>query len=88
MADVSNNDLMVTLLAIKQDIGELKGDLRGHAQAFAAHLEDDKGMASSLKQLELTSARQKGAIRVLTTIGTALGASIGYMIERIAFGHR
>jgi hypothetical protein len=87
MADVSNNDLMVTLLAIKQDIGELQGDLRGHATAFAEHLKSDAVLTESVRELELAAAKQRGFIRAIGLVGSGLGAAVGYLLEKLMLGH-
>jgi hypothetical protein len=65
------------LMAIQKDIGELKGTMSGFTGSFSKHVEDDKVLASNVKAVELTMARQTGAMRVLTAVGTLVGSVIG-----------
>jgi hypothetical protein len=61
------------------------------ASSLQQHVADDKEVAKALfgriETLQLSHARQKGALTVLGTVGSMLGAGVGYLIERWTVGH-
>ena len=61
------------------------------AGSLVQHVADDKVVAKALFErievLQLSHAKQKGALTVLGTVGSMLGAGIGYLIERWTIGH-
>jgi hypothetical protein len=61
------------------------------ATSLTQHVADDKEVAKALfgriEILQLSHAKQKGALTVLGTVGSMLGAGVGYLIERWTVGH-
>lgn len=91
MADVSNSDLMGVLLEIKSQTGEMKANIASTAEALKQHVADDKEMAKALfsriETLQFGQAKQRGFLSALAMVGGVLGAGVGYVIDRITFGH-
>lgn len=77
MSEISNGDLMTTLLEIKGDIGGLKAT----AATMAALLEKHD---TRITGLEAGANRQKGAAKVVLMAGTALGTIGGIIAALIA----
>lgn len=78
--DISNGDLMQVLLDIKGDVGALKG-------SSAMQLDGLKNHSERIGALEASNAKQKGFLTALTSVGSVMGAGVGYLIERVTFGH-
>jgi len=89
MSEISNADIYNVLLDLKGTMGELKGTMSGHAKALADHVAADALMAKDIQSLQISSARQRGVLAALTTIGTVLGAGAGYAIDLLTMrgGH-
>lgn len=58
---------------------------------LAQHVADDKTIQHALfervEALQASANRQKGVMSTLAAVGTALGAGLGWLIERITLGH-
>lgn len=87
MGDVSNSDLMNVLLDVKERTGAMQAHIETTATILKDHIEDDKQMLLSIQTLQLGAARQKGFLTALTSVGSLLGAGLGYLIERVTIGH-
>ncbi len=75
MSEVSNDELLRTLLAIRGDIGKIDGKLESHITAFAAHVQDDKALTLRVGALQLSEARAIGLARGKATVwGLIAGA--------------
>lgn len=87
---VSNEQLYGVLLDIKGDIGRVQAAAESNADKIKEHIEADTRRFTSLYddlgELKTSHARQRGFIGGLTAAGTALGAAIGYLIEKMTFG--
>lgn len=70
MNDVTNADLYGVLLGIKEDIGGLK-------KSAEMQLEGLKNHGTRISSLEEGAAKQKGAAKVWTLVGSAVGAALG-----------
>ncbi len=71
MSEPTHNDLMLTtLLSIKQDIGELRSDVKNFGVSLTTHIEDDKKLTKSISKIDDAQKRIKwiavGAASVLT----------------------
>ena len=79
------------LLEISRSLGRIEQKIDNNAAALTQHAADDKVVSKALfdriETLQLSAAKQKGALTVLGTVGSMLGAGIGYLIERIVRGH-
>lgn len=91
MPDVSNSDLMQVLLDIKQQTGAMQANIASTAETLKQHVSDDKEVAKALfhriEELQFSAAKQRGFISALAMFGSLLGAGVGYIIDRITFGH-
>lgn len=85
MSEVSNSDLMGVLLDIKQDMGETKQKIISTAELLANHIGVDTVVQGQLRTdistLQLGAARQKGFLAAIGTVGTVLGAGLGYLVD-------
>lgn len=79
--------LVQMLGEIQKCLGSIDGKLDAHMEAFSKHIEDDRAMASNIKQLEMQASRQRGAMTALGAVATILGSAAGYLIEKFTFGH-
>lgn len=70
MTDPTNADLYGVLLGIKEDLGGLKTSSGLQLQALQNH-------NGRIGVLEAGAARQKGAAKVWTLVGSGLGAAVG-----------
>lgn len=68
--EVSNADIYGALMGIKEDIGGLKANATLQLEGLKSH-------ATRITALEDGAARQKGAAKVWTMVGSAVGAAIG-----------
>lgn len=68
--DVSNADIYGVLLGIKEDIGGLKATSELQLKGLQNH-------GTRLGVLEDGAAKQKGAAKVWTLVGTAVGSAVG-----------
>ncbi len=72
-------------------LGRIEQKIDSAAGSLVQHVADDKVVAKALFErievLQLSHAKQKGALTVLGTVGSMLGAGVGYLIERWTLGH-
>ena len=87
MSEVTNSDLMSVLLDIKGQTGEMKAHIATTAEALQRHIDDDKVLGTAIQTLQLGAARQRGFLTALTSVGSVLGAGVGYLVERVMFGN-
>jgi hypothetical protein len=93
------SDEIVSLLCeLREGQGRIEAKVDGTMKWMEQHAKDDKEMAASIrtleisplagqvKALELSQARQKGAMRVLAGVGSLLGAGIGYAVDLFTRG--
>jgi Protein of unknown function (DUF1515) len=76
------------LIKMSESLGRIEQKVDGTLMWMTKHVADDKVMADDIKALQLVHARQSGALKVWGIVGSALGAGLGYVIERITLGHR
>ena len=85
MSEVSNSDLMGVLLSVREDLGSIKANVASGAVLLANHIGVDTVVQSQLRTdistLQLGAARQKGFLAAIGTVGTLLGAGLGYIIS-------
>jgi len=76
---------------IREMLGRIDSKLDGLATTVTAHAAHDetvqKALFERVEALQLSHAKQKGAIAMLGTVGSMLGAGVGYLIERWTIGH-
>lgn len=82
-----DTDLAKALGDIQHSLGNIEGQLGSHIAAFQQHVKDDAAMAADLKTLEIAYARQRGFAKAVTLVGTTVGATVGWLIERFGLGH-
>lgn len=85
MSEVSNSDLMGVLLSVREDLGGIKANVASTSALLASHIGVDTVVQAQLRTdvstLQLGAARQRGFLAAIGTIGTVLGAGVGYMID-------
>lgn len=82
-----DTQLAQSLSDIQRSLGNIEGKLDSHLQAFQKHVESDKEMANDIKTLQLTAARQRGFVRAMALVGTALGSSLGWLVSHVLLKH-
>lgn len=91
MSEVSNGDLMTVLLQVSRDMGETKAQIASTTALLANHIGVDTVVQNALRSdvttLQLGQARQRGFIAAVCSVGTVLGAGIGYVIDVVARHH-
>ena len=74
-----------------KSLGRIEQKIDSHIDTVANHVEHDekvqKYLFDKLDVLEASHNKQKGAIKIICTVGSAVGAGIGYVAEKIFFGH-
>ena len=79
------------LLEMSRAIGRIEQKIDSHIDTVANHVAHDekvqKYLFDKLDVLEASHNKQKGAIKIICTVGSAVGAGIGYIAEKIFFGH-
>jgi hypothetical protein len=79
------------LLEMSRTLGRIEAKIDGTTATLTQHVEHDekvtKALFERIEGLQLGAARQKGALKVLGVVGSALGAGVGYLIERVTLGH-
>lgn len=68
--EVSNADIYNVLINMRGDLGRLEGKVDGHGEKLASH-------DIVVQKLQLSSARQRGFVAALSTIGAIVGAGLG-----------
>jgi hypothetical protein len=85
MSEVTNSDLMGVLMSVREDLGGIKANVASTSALLANHIGVDTVVQAQLRTdvstLQLGAARQKGFLAAIGTIGTMLGAGMGYMID-------
>ena len=76
----TDNDVYNVLMAIREDLGEIKATLKSTAGVLEGHIEEDKIWVDKVRRIELDEARQRGAMRVWATIATTAGAIAGALL--------
>lgn len=77
------NQIYQLLTDVKGDLGEMKGTLDSHVKAFDKHIEDDRKAYGAIIEIKQSQARQKGFIAGMATVGTAVGAGLAWLAERV-----
>lgn len=75
------------LYQIQNSLGRIEQKIDSHITSFKQHELSDATYYKAIDDLRLNSARQKGFISALVSVGSVLGAGIGYLIERVTIGH-
>jgi hypothetical protein len=82
---VSNGDLMGVLLAVREDLGSIKANVASTSALLANHIGVDTVVQAQLRTdvstLQMGAARQRGFLAAIGTVGTLLGAGLGYIIS-------
>lgn len=81
-----SDEVMSTLLAIRGDLGEIKGQLTAHVKSFDEHVKLDMEAYRAIATLKTDVARQRGFMTALGTVATTFGAAVGYLAEKLLFG--
>jgi len=63
-------------------LGRIEQKLDSHLDAFNRHIEDDKRMGRAIYDLSQAQSKQRGFFAGLSTVGSLIGAGIGYLVER------
>ena len=75
-----------------ESLGRIEQKIDSHIDTVANHVAHDemvqKALFERVETLQLAHAKQKGAIKMIGMVGSAVGAGIGYVAEKIFFGHR
>jgi hypothetical protein len=73
---------------IQQSLGRIEQKVDGTSAWMHQHALDDKTqfeeISSKVDTLRIAGAKQRGFISALGAVGTAVGAGVGYLIERWA----
>lgn len=79
------------LLEMSRTLGRIEQKIDSGTAALAQHVADDKEIARALfgriEVLQAGANKQKGFMTALGVVGSALGAGVGYLIERVTIGH-
>lgn len=67
-------------------LGRIEQKIDGHTEWMKKHVADDAVMAADIQKIQLSNARQKGVLAALTTVGTVLGAGVGYAVDLLTRG--
>lgn len=72
---------------IQRSLGRIEQKIDSHVKAFDEHVEMDRRAYETIFTLSKAHAKQRGFMTALGTVGTMLGASAGYLIEKFGLGH-
>jgi hypothetical protein len=87
--EVSNHQILGLLVDMNGKLGALVSQSEAHLAWQLQHTRDDALMAADIKKLQLSSARQRGVLAALTSVGAILGALAGYAVDLLTLrGHR
>jgi hypothetical protein len=80
------------LYEIQRSLGRIENKIDNNAAALSTHTAHDetvqKALFERIEALQLGSAKQKGFVTAIVSVGSALGAGAGYLLERSGwFGH-
>ena len=74
-----------------ESLGRIEQKIDSHIDTVVNHVAHDemvqKALFERVETLQLAHAKQKGAIKMIGMVGSAVGAGIGYVAEKIFFGH-
>jgi hypothetical protein len=74
-----------------KSLGRIEAKIDGASTSLTSHVAHDemvqKALFERVETLQLAHAKQRGAIRMIGMVGSAVGAGIGYVAEKIFFGH-
>jgi hypothetical protein len=91
MSDVTNGELMTMLIQISNQSAANGAKVDGINQWLAAHSMEDKKnfgeVSEQLTKLRVANGRRNGVLAALTTVGSVLGAGVGYAVELLTRGH-
>ena len=87
MSEVSNGDIYNLLVNMRGDLGRLEGKVDGHASKLSDHIEDDRRLTDAVQRLQLSSARQRGFVAAISTVGAVVGAGLGAAADYFARGN-
>jgi|HubBroStandDraft_1064217.scaffolds.fasta_scaffold42255_2 hypothetical protein len=98
MSEVSNADIYNVLINMRGDLGRLEGKVDGQASAFKQHVQDDKDtaaahaasvatLASGIQKINISSARQRGFVTAIATVGGIIGTALGAAVDYFARGN-
>jgi hypothetical protein len=87
MSEVSNGDIYNLLVNMRGDLGRLEGKVDGHASKLSDHIEDDRRLTDAVQRLQLSSARQRGFVAAISTVGAVVGAGLGAAVDYFARGN-
>ena len=72
-------------------LGRIESKIDGNSDTLKDHIKHDEEVTRALfgriETLQLGQAKQKGFLTALTSVGSVLGAGIGYFVERMIRGH-
>ena len=89
--EVSNADIFNALMNMRGDISRVEGKIDGHATTLKTHIYDDKvthaALVASVRDLQISQARQRGFITAVSAIGGTVGAAVVYILKLIIGGH-
>lgn len=72
-------------------LSRIEQKIDSHIDTVANHVAHDemvqKALFERVEGLQLAHAKQRGAIKMIGMVGSAVGAGIGYVAEKIFFGH-
>jgi hypothetical protein len=82
---MNDDDFRITVATA---LGRIEQKIDGYSVQLSAHIADDKLLGAEVDKLQLSQARFRGVVATLATVGTVLGAGVGYAIDALALrGH-
>ena len=84
---VSNSDLLNFLMEIKEDLGTLKAGHMSVKEVLASTHHAALKVEQRLGSLEMSRARQGGALAVIGVMTSAIGAGIEYAVTHLLGRH-
>jgi hypothetical protein len=76
-----SDEILRTVLEIKGDTGEIRGELQALKQGLAAHVAEDRAAHGRIAQLELSAANQRGRSSVWHMVAVGAGTAAGYVFH-------
>jgi hypothetical protein len=62
-------------------LARIEQKIESYDQRLTLHADEDKLMAADIRKLQLSNEKQKGVLAGIATIGSVVGAGVGYAIE-------
>jgi len=79
------------LMDIQRSLGRIEQKIDSHVQQFADHADEDTRRFTALfravDSVKTKQERQRGFIAGMTAAGTALGAGMAWLAEKMFLGH-